>query len=109
MNCGDREWVCALANDFILGTYICYMLLSHASRFELRQATGRGLAEIHMRHPTVSIFASANALDKGDLPSPLQIFQLARDSSFDELIFLDCHSRYSVDIHPRSSDIPQNV
>jgi hypothetical protein len=37
--------------DWLVGAWICRMLLSHASRFELSEATGRALAKIHMRHP----------------------------------------------------------
>jgi hypothetical protein len=52
----------------------------------------------------------ANALEKIDIPSPLKrYFGRPREGSYDTLTYLDYYSRYSVDAHPTSSDVDQDV
>jgi hypothetical protein len=55
----------------------------------------------------VLVSGPADALEKADVPSPLErYFGRLKDSSFDLLIYSEDHSRYSVDDHPIStSDI----
>jgi hypothetical protein len=73
--------------------------------------------------PTVQIFGlhlpgkkivltsgPADALDKVDVPSPLERY-LGRptDNSFNQVTYLEYHSRYDLDSHPRSSDVHTGV
>jgi hypothetical protein len=51
-----------------------------------------------------------DALEKIDIPRPLErYFDRPIDSSYDQLIFLDYHSRYSVDAHLASCDVDKDV
>jgi hypothetical protein len=51
-----------------------------------------------------------DALEKIDIPSPLERY-VGRpiDSSYDQLISVDYHSRYSVNARPASCDIDKDV
>jgi hypothetical protein len=51
-----------------------------------------------------------DALDKIDVPSPLERhFGRPIDSSYDQLTYTDCHSRYSVDARPAPCDVDKDV
>jgi hypothetical protein len=52
----------------------------------------------------------ADALEKIDIPSPLERYcGRPIDSSYGQLIYIDYHSRYSVDAGPASCDVDKDV
>jgi hypothetical protein len=51
-----------------------------------------------------------DALEKIDIPSPLEgCFGCLIDSSYEQLTYIDYHSRYSVDTRPASCDVDRDV
>jgi hypothetical protein len=53
---------------------------------------------------------SGDALEKIDIPSPLErYFGRPIDSSYDHLTFIDYHSRYSVDAFPASCNVEKDA
>jgi hypothetical protein len=51
-----------------------------------------------------------DALEKSGIPNPLErYFGRPIDSSYDQLTYIDYHSRYSVDACPASCDVDKNV
>jgi hypothetical protein len=67
--------------------------------------------EIQLPGQTIILTSgSGDALEKIDISTPLErYFGRPTDSSYDQLTYIDCHSRNSVDVCPASCDVDRDV
>jgi hypothetical protein len=67
--------------------------------------------EIHLPGQKIVLTSGpGDALEKIDIPSPLErYFVRPIDSSYDQLTYIDYHSRYSVDARPPFCDVDKDV
>jgi hypothetical protein len=58
----------------------------------------------------VLIFGPGDVLENIDIATPLEkYFSRPIDSSYEQLIYIDCHSRYSINARPASCEVDTDV